>query len=235
MFLIKNYDNIIQQVGELLERTENDGRGKDLPTDTVSTLTEADSVYVKVDTVETTPAVAPELVKSSIYVHLSVGRRSYYYTVSGVRVSEGSDSIVYELSDDYGHLYTSEDGTFKKVLANETGIYRVTAKDNKTGLVSESHEISGINIQTEIENKLTASELTDFLRTGDYDREDIKSRLTETLSKSVKIACTDDDYKANTIQEVFMSVNLESWKVTVTSLEYDYLGKVIVINISTER
>ena len=180
-------------------------------------------------------AVAPELNLSSVYVRLSVGRTSYHYAVYGLKVNGDSGSLMYELSDDYGHSYTSKDGRFNKVSANETGVYRITVRNTETDLKSEAYEISGFDMQSEIGNRLTETELTDFLKNGDYDREDVKSRLSETLTKSVKVVCDNADYNANTIQEVFMSVNLESWKVTVTSLEYDCLGRVRVINISASR
>ena len=238
IYLIRNYDVLIESFNYLInskeevkeEVKEDDDKDRDkIDKESIMDTTAIDKGKVL------PVAVAPELNLSSVYVRLSVGRTSYHYAVYGLKVNGDSGSLMYELSDDYGHSYTSKDGRFNKVSANETGVYRITVRNTETDLKSEAYEISGFDMQSEIGNRLTETELTDFLKNGDYDREDVKSRLSETLTKSVKVVCDNADYNANTIQEVFMSVNLESWKVTVTSLEYDCLGRVRVINISASR
>ena len=238
IYLIRNYDVLIESFNSLFnskeEVKEEVKEDDDKDRDKIDKESIMDTMAI--DKGKVLPvAVAPELNLSSVYVRLSVGRTSYHYAVYGLKVNGDSGSLMYELSDDYGHSYTSKGGRFNKVSANETGVYRITVRNTETDLKSEAYEISGFDMQPEIGNRLTETELTDFLKNGDYDREDVKSRLSETLTKSVKVVCDNADYNANTIQEVFMSVNLESWKVTVTSLEYDCLGRVIVINISASR
>ena len=237
IYLIRNYDVLIESFNSLINSKEEVKEDDDKDRDKIDKI-DKESIMdtTAIDKGKVLPvAVAPELNLSSVYVRLSVGRTSYHYAVYGLKVNGDSGSLMYELSDDYGHSYTSKDGRFNKVSANETGVYRITVRNTETDLKSEAYEISGFDMQSEIGNRLTETELTDFLKNGDYDREDVKSRLSETLTKSVKVVCDNADYNANTIQEVFMSVNLESWKVTVTSLEYDCLGRVRVINISASR
>lgn len=189
-----------------------------------------DSV-TKVD-IPITP-VAPKLVTNKVWVALYVGKISYSYTVSGIKVNVDSGNIIYTLADSFGHKYTSNDGKFTNVKANSTGTYTVVAEDTATGLSSEPKFITGFKEIVPIASPLTASELTNMIITGDYDGN--KSKLNGKLAKSLSVKCSNPDYTANTIQEVFMSVLLENWIITITSLEYNCLKQVTRINLSAHK
>lgn len=182
---------------------------------------------------DTANPVAPELVVSSARVSLSVGRTSYFYTVSGIRVNGNSEGITYTMTDSFGHRYTSNNGTFNKVEPNSTGAYTVIAQDSTSGMSSETKTIRGFNTVEPVQNKLTASDLTSMISTGDYDGN--KPKLDGKLAKKVSIYSSSSDYSRSTIQEVFMSAGLEGWDVTVTSLEYNCLGQVMGVNLNAKK
>lgn len=183
--------------------------------------------------VEELKPIAPELKTDQIRVRLYVGKSSYYYTVKGIGVSAESEGIVYTLTDAFGHEYTSDTGSFTQVSANATGTYTLVVHDTATGLLSEPKTIGGFNIIPPVANPLSASELTELIKTGDYDGN--KSLIEGRLANSQKIKCSNSNYTANTIQEVFMSVYLENWIITVASLDYNCLGQVTCINLNAQK
>ena len=176
---------------------------------------------------------APELVTDNIRVELYVGNTSYYYIVKGIKVRGESEGIVYTLTDSFGHEYTSDNGKFTHVAANSTGTYTVVAKNTVTGLFSDPEIITGFKVVNPVANPLTVSGLTSIIMTGDYEGN--YSQLEGKLAKSISVKCSNSDYTANTIQEVFMTVLLENWIITVTSLEYNCLKQVIRINLSAHK
>ena len=180
------------------------------------------------------PQEAPVINISAARVVLSVGKNTYYYTVSGIKSSGSSDGTTYKLSDSFGHTYTSNNGTFNRVVANNTGIYSVVAQDSSTGLSSEAKAINGFNIVDPIKNKLSASELSSLIATGDYNQ-DVINKLSGRMAKKVSINCDNSSFGRNTLAEVFMAVGLEGWNVTVSSLDYNCLGQVDVINLSATK
>ena len=152
IYLIRNYDVLIESFNSLLNSKEEVKEDVDKDRDKIDKESIMD--ITAIDKGKVLPvAVAPELNLSSVYVHLYVGRTSYHYAVYGLKVHEDSESLMYELSDDYGHIYTSKDGRFNKVSANETGIYHVSVRNILTDMKSETLEISGFDMQPEIENR----------------------------------------------------------------------------------
>lgn len=184
--------------------------------------------------VEELKPIAPELKTDQIRVRLYVGNSSYYYTVKGIGVSAESEGIVYTLTDVFGHEYTSDTGSFTQVSANATGTYTLVVHDTATGLLSEPKTIGGFNIIPPVANPLTATELTNIISTGDYDGN--SHLLDGRLAKSFKISCSNSNYPiTNTIQEVFMSVDLDNWIIIVTSIDYNCLGQVTRINLNAQK
>ena len=177
--------------------------------------------------------VAPVLVTNQTKVELYVGKSSYYYRVRGIKVSDESENIRFTLTDSFGHEYTSENGKFDHVEANSAGTYTVIAHNASTGLSSEPVIIKGFQTIKPVANRLTTSELTSIIMTGDYDGS--KSMLAGKLAKHISIKCTNSEYSYNTIQEVFISVGLENWSVSVTSIDYNCLGQVTSIKLSAQK
>lgn len=182
--------------------------------------------------IEPTPSL--ELNVSRARVSLTVGKDAYYYAVSGIQTDSPSDNLSYTLSDAYGHSYTSSDGYFSRVEANDAGTYSVTVKDLNTHRTSEPRQIQGFGKVAEISDKLTASDLTAMIGTGDYDGH--KGQLTGKIVNDVRITCSNSEYgNRSTIQEVFMSVGLEDWTVSVTSVEYNCIGQVYSMNLNVSK
>lgn len=175
----------------------------------------------------------PVLVTSGTRVILSVGQNAYYYIVSGLKVKGNSNGIIYTLKDQFGHSYTSQNGSFPRVEANSAGSYTIIAKDSETDLSSEPKTIQGFNMVEPVANKLTSTELTEMIATGDYDK--YSNKLDGRIAKKVSIHCTNSEYSRSTLAEVFMSVGLENWRVSVTSLNYNCLGQVSGINLSATK
>ena len=175
---------------------------------------------------------SPELNVSDVRIRLVVGKNEYYYIVSGINAGDDANEISFTLSDDYGHIYTSIDGSFPNVAANKAGTYSAVAT-SASGLSSDAKLLKGFNIVQPVANRLTAGDLSSLFATGDYDG--CKTLLEGKLAKNVVIKCTDTEYKCNTIPEVFMSVGLENWAVIVTSVEYNCLGQVSCIRLSVQK
>lgn len=200
----------------------------------IDTTNVADTTFVGLKPKEEPIAPdAPQLLTNRIRVQLYVGKTSYYYTVKGIQVSEESEDITYTLTDSFGHEYTSDNGEFTHVDANNAGTYTIVAEDAVTGLSSEPEIITGFKVVNPVASPLTASELTNLIMTGDYEGNE--PQLKGKLAKSLSVKCLTPDYSYNTIQEVFISVLLENWTITVTSLEYNCLRQVTRINLSAQK
>lgn len=177
------------------------------------------------------PAPAPQnpplaALISNAKVKLVVDKNSYWYNVTGLRSNnEASERLQYVLRDKDGHTYESGTGKFTKVSANTSGKYTVVIRDLDSGLESTPKTIGGFGIQTPV-TRISAAELEKFINTGDYDG--CKDKLSGKLSDKPEIKGT----KRGTIQELFMAVNLEGRKVSVSSLEYDCLGRIMSIVVS---
>ena len=172
---------------------------------------------------------APVLDITKVRISPNIGRSSYYYSASGFSVEEETEGVTYVMTDNQGHTYSSEDGIFPQVEANNTGVYTVVAIVNATGKESEPKTIGGFNELKPIDNQLMATELTQLIQTGDYDG--CRSRLDGKVRDKVAVRCSNADYQYNTLQEVFLSVGLDNWNVRVSSLDYDCLNRVISINL----
>ena len=179
---------------------------------------------------EKSEPTSPILLVEDVKVVPEVGD---YYSVSGAKVKENSENIEFTLEDAFGHKYTSANGSFNHVEANETGEYNLVARDTNTGLSSDTKTIRGFNKKQPVANPLTEFELTEIIMTGDYDGN--KSKLAGKLAKSISIKCSNSDYKPNTIQEVCMSVGLEGWNVKVVTLDYNVLSQVTKIYLEAQQ
>lgn len=226
------------QVKRSQERKEviSGERTTELPVDTSAVSNSSGSISS--DPVESTdlqivPPEPPMLVTSGTRVTLYVGQNAYYYIVSGLKVKGNSNGIIYTLKDQFGHSYTSQNGSFPRVEANSAGSYTIIAKDSETDLSSDPKIIQGFNMVEPVANKLTSTELTEMIATGDYDK--YSNKLDGRIAKKVSIHCTNSEYSRSTLAEVFMSVGLENWIVSVTSLNYNCLGQVSGINLSATK
>ena len=178
-------------------------------------------------------APVPELNVSRAKVTLAVVQDAYYYVVSGVRAETASDNLSYTLSDAYGHIYTSPNGKFPRVDANSSGTYSIVVTDLNSNMSSEPRQLRGFKIVNKVTDKLTASKLTEMIGSGDYDTQ--QKYLAGKLASNLKISCANEEYNRPTIQEVFLSVGLDGWTVTVTSVGYNYLGQVSSINLNASK
>lgn len=170
---------------------------------------------------------------SKAKVRLTVGKTAYYYVVTGLDAKKVSESVQYVLANNRGRKYTSRDGKFEEVEACEDGTYSVFVQDLETGLKSEEKELSGFKIVPPVQNRLTAPELERLINTGDYDG--CKNRLSGKLAGSVKIVSSGNDFVKSTLQEVFMAVGLEHWKVEVTAVGYNCLGQVMEVKLKARK
>ena len=163
---------------------------------------------------------------------LVVGKTEYYYNFSSVKLESAEGSYEYALSDEINH-YTSADGKFTRIKPNQTGTYNLTVKDQSTGLTSEVKVVKGFYIKTPITNKLTPDELTAMIATGDWDGN--SPNLQGRMADVVKVKSSNPEYTGgSTIQEVFMSV-MEGWQVSVSSMKYDCLGRVMEVQINASK
>lgn len=195
--------------------------------DTVLVDHNADSTDMEKPVVE-----KPVVDVNSVRVNLIVEKAKYYYSVRGVKCSVNAEGIEYVLSDEYGHTYISVDGRFPNVAPNANGQYVVVARYTDSGIESFPQIIRGFYVQNPISDKLTAEELTGLIATGDYDGN--KASMDGRVADNVKINSTDPEYVCNTLAEVFMSVGLEGWTVSVISVEYNCLNKVIGVTLSAQ-
>lgn len=181
--------------------------------------------------VETVSYADPVVNTSNVRVKVVIKQTEYHYTVTRLSAtSAGTTSFVIE--DNEGHKYTSPNGVFNNVAANNTGEYTVIVRDTDHNLVSTPKTIRGFVKHTPITNKLTANELSNLFATGDY--EGCRDSLKERMADDVKIVIASGDLKCPTFQEIFTAVYLEGWMVSVSSVEYDCLNRVskIVVNAS---
>ena len=172
-----------------------------------------------------------ELVVSKSPVALVVKKSEYYYKVKTIKVKGISTGVIYTLSDDFGHVYTSENGNFNniKVQPNSSATYKLVATYALTGARSET-VLKGFYVKTPISNKLTANELTAMIASGDYNDSKLKGK-----TRGVSISCSNPEFKPLTIAEACSKVLLEGWKVNVTSVNYNCLNEVTNISLSARK
>jgi hypothetical protein len=214
--------------GEIVEsKITTDIGGESIQGKTVEVDTTGDELSPVVPVIE----IQPPVITSVGRPKLVVGMTEYFYNLSGVKLENTEGSFEYTLSDGLNQ-YTSATGKFTRVKANQSGTYNLTVTDLDAGLTSEVKVVKGFVIKTPIANKLKATELTAMIATADWDGS--KPSLDGRMADTVKIQCSNPDYATSTIQEVFMSV-MEGWTVTVTSMQYDCLGRLSKVQINASK
>lgn len=201
------------------------------PSETASSTEDISKTEAEVEITESVTYSEPVVNVSNVRVKAVVKQTEYYYSVTKLTAS-ADGQIEYALEDNEGHSYTSSNGIFNKVAANNTGEYTVKVHDVDHNLVSAPKSIRGFSRLKPISNKLTAAELNSLFATGDYDGN--RSSLQGRMAEEVTIINTSGNLNCPTYYEIFTAINLEGWTVSVESLGYDCLNRVskIVINAS---
>ena len=154
---------------------------------------------------------------------LIVTKNKYYYKLNLKNLPGGN--IEYTLSDN-SNTYSVLNGKFAQVAPNNTGQYRLVARDKDTGLKSEVKVIKGFNIKAPIE-KMTIAEVNSAVATGDCD-----TYITPILNKCWRKKCVvRRGGEKTSLNEIFTSVLLGE-AVRATNIEYNCLGYITLIEFN---
>lgn len=168
-----------------------------------------------------------------------VGAKNYYYNLTGIKASVGSDApLEYVLSskDDPSFKMTSSSGSFSEVPPSRSGTYILTVYNTDKAKKSESAIVTGFSICEPIRS-LSKAELQSIYLMGTWpkDREAFESKFKKGYKITYKGMDTQSEINAlpRTHQELFQKFRTGIWSsLSITEVEYDALGYITSFNVN---
>lgn len=165
----------------------------------------------------------PVLITSRVSV---VQDENETFTITGLVAKDVGIDMEFVLSDEENHRYASSSGQFTGVSGNAKGTYVATVKDLNTGKISVARAIKGFIVQKPV-SRMSVAEVEAMFNTGNAD--EFKKKSDHFVDK-VAFRCNKPE--VTTISSVFTQVSMEDLKVSVSDLEYDFLGRIKSLTIT---
>lgn len=167
----------------------------------------------------------PEILEISAPEYLPLSRE---YTFVARVGSHEADKVEYRLMDEFTDdvIAVSHTGEFR-VRPTESGIYKVIARNIRTGAVSNEQYVQGC-IKKEVIDRLEKTELLSLLKNGDYSStpKDFDSKFSGNLKLNV-IGMDKSEPEVTVLSEIFNRVGMGIWSsLEIIDVEYDHDNRI---------